>query len=54
MLETYFKEEDIEDIYNNTVLYSIIKYNNSEEGIQEFFKDRYKNALKKKKKKKYI
>lgn len=45
MLETYFKEEDIEDIYNNTVLYSIIKYNNSKEDIQEFFKDRYKNAL---------
>lgn len=44
-LETFFSKKDIEDIYNTTLMYSILKYKSLPQIWQEVFKERYENAL---------
>ncbi|MDD3241272.1 MAG: hypothetical protein PHQ64_00630 [Bacilli bacterium] len=41
-----FKEEEIENIYNDVLVYSILRYENFDEGNKETFKDRYEFASK--------
>lgn len=44
-LDTLFDEEDINEIYNDTIVYSILKYQSLPEIWQEEFKNRYEKAL---------
>ena len=41
-----FKEEEIENIYNDVLVYSILRYENFDDGNKETFKDRYEFANK--------
>ena len=45
-LETFFKEEDIKEIYNKIIICSILKYEKMDEDTKKFFERRYKLALK--------
>lgn len=45
-LETLFTSEDVEEIYNGTVIYSVLKYDTFPDSLKEFFKKRYDVALK--------
>ncbi len=44
-LETLFLDEDIEEIYNDTIVYSILKYHSLSKEWQDFFRLRYDHAL---------
>ena len=46
MLETLFTKKDIEDIYNNLIIYSIMNYHNLPIESQNFLKKKYLHALK--------
>ncbi len=46
MLKTLFTEADIKEIYDNIVIYSILKYQTLDENIQEFWKEKYFHARK--------
>lgn len=44
-LETFFTEEDVEEIYDNTIMYSILKYQTFQADWQQIFESRYQHAL---------
>ncbi len=45
MLETIFIEEDIEDIYKNIIMYSVLKYGRLDARGRDFFRQKYEYAL---------
>ena len=46
VLETFFTEEDIQEIYNDVLVYSILKYRKLDKGWKKEFLDRYERARK--------
>lgn len=44
-LETFFSESDIDEIYNTTIIYSILKYQSLPEVFKKTFQKRYENAI---------
>ncbi len=45
MLETVFVEEDIEDIYKNVIMYSVLKYGRLDVRGRDFFRKKYEHTL---------
>jgi len=46
-LVTFFNENEIKEIYENLMEYSLRKYENNDETYKELFKERYESTLKK-------